>query len=36
MLNVMHFLACVMASKAVDSASLETLNSIMPNLSEAA
>ena len=28
-LNVMHFLACVMASRAVDCASLRDLNSII-------
>ena len=36
MLSVTHFLACVMVSKAVDGTSLGALNSILPNLSEAA
>ena len=30
-----HFLWCVMASRAVTGASLGTLNSMMPNLSDA-
>ena len=32
---MMHFLCCVMASRAVTGASLGTLNSMMPNLMEA-
>ena len=36
MLNVLCFLTCVIASRAVDGVLLGILNSIMPNLSEAA